>query len=170
MIVMNLLSLKPVFKDEDLLKEFNLEQINDFYKIFVNDFIDNPVVINGKKIKIAPVNSRIKEFNEYNESFVHVITRDTSKGRIYNADRANRIHWIKPILENSESKSILYFKWIDENNVCKEHFWFFKRDFIVVLKPISSDLMLVTAFCVDKDEKEKFYEKFKDFKDGNGTC
>jgi hypothetical protein len=167
---MNLLSLKPIFSEEELRKEFNREQIDVFYDLFTNDFITNTVLIRGKKIKIAPVNSKVIEFKEYNETFYHIVTRDTSQDRIYNADRANRIHWIKPILENSDSKSILYYKWKDDKNICKEHFWFFKRDFMVVLKPLSIDLMIVTAFCVDLEDKDTFFERYKDYSDGNGTC
>lgn len=167
---MHILSLKPTYSDDELVKEFNAEQIAKFYEIFTKEFMDDTVIVHGKKIKIAPVNSRIQEFKEYNETFVHIITRDTSHGRIYTAERANRVHWIKPILENSESKAIIYYKWKDDRGICKEHFWFFKRDFMVVLKPLSSDLMIVTAFCVDDDEKAKFHERFKDFQDGNGTC
>lgn len=167
---MNLLSLKPICDEDELKMEFNSEQIDKFYKIFTNDFIDNTLVIQGKKIKIAPINSKVAEFKDYNETFYHIVTRDTSHGRIYTAARANRINWIKPILENSESKSILYYKWKDDKNICKEHFWFFKRDFMVVLKPLSSDLMIVTAFCVDGDDKGTFFERYTDFKEGNGTC
>lgn len=167
---MNLLSLKPIYGEEELIKEFNNEQIDVFYDIFTNDFVTNSVLIDGRKIKIAPTNSKVEEFKEYNETFHHIITRDTSHGRIYTADRANRIHWIKPILENSKDKAILYYKWKDDKNVCKEHFWFFKRDFMVVLKPLSTDVMIVTAFCVDADEKATYFERYKDYVDGNGTC
>lgn len=167
---MNLLSLKPIFTEEELLKEFNITQVNRFYEIFTHDFVDCTVIIRGKKIKIAPTNSKVEEFKDYNETFYHIVTRNTSYGRIFNADRANRINWIKPILENSDSKSILYYKWKDDKNVCKEHFWFYKRDFMVVLKPLSVDFMIVTAFCVDQEDKSTFLERYKDYTDGNGTC
>jgi hypothetical protein len=167
---MHLLALKPTYNDTDLEIGFNIKQIDEFYEIFTKEFIDQTLIVQGRKVKIAPVNSKIQEFGKYNESFVHVITRDTSHGRIYTAARANRIHWIKPILENSSSKLIFYYKWKDDKGVCKEHFWFFKKDFMVVLKPVSSDLMIVTAFCVDSNEKNKFFERYKDFEDGNKTC
>lgn len=167
---MHILSLKPTYSDDELIKEFNSEQIDKFYELFTHDFIENTVIIRGKKIRITPVNSKVQEFSIYKETFVHIITRETSHGRIYTAERANRVHWIKPILENSESKSIFYYKWKDDKGICKEHFWFFKRDFMVVLKPFSSDLMIVTAFCVDEDDKIRFFERYNDFKDGNGTC
>jgi hypothetical protein len=167
---MNLLSLKPIFPEEKLQKGFNKEQIDAFYEIFTSEFIDNTLIIKGKKIKIASFNSKVEEFKAYNETFYHIVTRETSHGRIYTAERANRIHWIKPILENADSKSIHYYKWKDDKNICKEHFWFFKKDFMVVLKTISTDLMIVTAFCVDKDEQSIYYERYKNYKEGNGTC
>lgn len=41
---------------------------------------------------------------------------------------------------------------------------------MVVLKSISDDMAIVTAFCVDADLKIKFYERYKYFEEGKGTC
>ncbi len=41
---------------------------------------------------------------------------------------------------------------------------------MVILKEISSELQIVTAFCVDADQKLKFFERFADFRDGKSDC
>jgi hypothetical protein len=41
---------------------------------------------------------------------------------------------------------------------------------MVVLKDVGANCQIVTAFCVDGDQKLKFYERYKDYQDGNGTC
>lgn len=57
------------------------------------------------------------DFERYYEKFVHVITRTIKGGRYktsgkireFREERANRVHWIRPILENKEDKRITYF-------------------------------------------------------------
>ena len=165
-----LMELSEMFNDTELDKSFNKDQIDMFYSRFKDDFMLEEFEFKGVKIKIAPQNSKIEEFSDYNETFVHIVTRKTSRGRVYDSARANRSHWVKTILENHESKLIQYYKWKDEKGVCKEHFWFRRKDFMVVLKPVSTNLMIVTAFCVDDDEKLKFFERFKDYEEGNSNC
>jgi len=41
---------------------------------------------------------------------------------------------------------------------------------MVILKEVRPDLMIVTAFCVDKDEKAGYFERYKNYKEGNGNC
>lgn len=52
-------------------------------------------------------------------------------------ERANRIHWIKNILLQSQDRRIKFFQFRDEENVLKDHYWFEEKDFIVVLKPVN---------------------------------
>jgi hypothetical protein len=37
---------------------------------------------------------------------------------------------------------------------------------MVVTKDITPDLQIVTSFCVDQEEKVKFYERYKDYSGG----
>lgn len=166
--MVNLKDLRPLFEDNEIIASFDLaqDQINIFYKHFVNDFIENPLVVKSKNVKIFAQNSKIKQFSNYAETFVHVVTREikSENQRFYECNRANRIHWIKPILTSPPCGDILYYKWKDERGRCKDHYWFYEKDFMVVLKEFKPDMQIVTAFCVDNDEKLKFYERYRDYK------
>ncbi len=164
--------LNPLFSEVDLSLEEDFTQIDVFYTQFETDFITTPFELNGKKIKIFTEKSKIQKFKNYSETFVHIITREvkTINQRFYEPHRANRIHWIKPILLNVNSKKIFFFKWNDGKGVCKYHYWYYEKDFMVVLKEVNPELMIVTAFCVDKDEKLNYYERYINYKEGNGNC
>lgn len=168
---MSLIDLAPFFnEDGELSESSDWAQIDRFWVEFKRDFIDNPFLVNGKAIRVIMKPPRIREFKEYPETFVHIITRSLTNERIYDAKRGNRVHWIKPILLAHPSHDIKYYKWMDSDGICREHYWLFAKDFMVVLKEVSKDLHVVTAFCVDGSQKATFYERFKDYNDGNGNC
>ena len=93
-------------------------------------------------------------FRQYPETFVHVVTRKSklSGKRHFDRERANRIHWIKNILLHSQDRRIKFFQFRDEENILKDHYWFEEKDFIVVLKPVTPNSLLITAFCVVADD------------------
>jgi hypothetical protein len=168
----NLRTLKPLFDDDEILTDFDPgnDQIKMFYKYYLEDFVKNPIVVRGKNVITFPQKSKIKIFSDFPESFVHLITREIKSinQRFYECNRANRIHWIKPILELFPTRSILYFKWEDERGILKDHFWLCDKDFIVVLKEYRPNFQIITAFCVDKSQKLTFYERYKDYNLANG--
>ncbi len=141
------------------------DELKQIYKIFKNDFIDSQVFIDDKKIKIILEKSRIPEFRDYPETFVHIITRKSpySGKRNFEPARANRIHWIKEIIQQRNDARIKYFKWLDADNILKEHYWFEEGDFMIVLKEVSKDLMIITAFCVDETEKTKYKKRYRQY-------
>lgn len=160
--------LKPFYDENELDKSFNSSQIDNLYRIFTDNFIDNNFLFEGKQLKIFPGTSKISQYSKYCETFVHIISRHShiAGERVYDCHRLNRSHWIKPILESYPNSSIKYYRWKDNESVCKHHYWFYDKDFMVVLKDIGSMTAIVTCFCVDADEKLKFYERFSDFRDG----
>lgn len=168
------MKLKPLFEDGHLLPSIDEHQtqLKVFHDHFVEDFIKNPFTVDNKTIKIIEKKSVIPVLSAYSETFAHIITRKNivTKERYFEPVRANRIHWIRPILLAHPCKDILYYKWKDEDKICKEHFWYFSKDFMVVLKNISADLQIVTAFCTDKDDQLKFFERYRNFSEGNGNC
>jgi len=83
---------------------------------------------------------------------------------LFDKYRANRIHWVKQILTQKDSPKIKYFEKIDQGYL-KRHYWFEEKDFVVILKPVSDTLMIVTAFYVEKLKKDDFqwdYEKYRE--------
>jgi len=69
-------------------------------------------------------------------------------------------------LQQKDDKRIKFFKFKDEDGVLKDHYWFQDMDFMIVLKPISSDVQIVTAFCVDKTEKDKYKNRYLEYRKG----
>lgn len=170
---MNIRSLQPYFSADELEASETAEQLAVFYASFKTDFIDTPYIHKGKEVVVAGYTSKIKLFQEYSSSFHHIVTRmiNPAGRRIFDCHRANRVHWIKPILDAHESKQILFYKWRDDDKICKEHYFAIHLDFMVILKENSNSWQLVTAFCVDPDEKKKYYERYIDFRDNdNHEC
>lgn len=171
---MDLRGLKPIFEEDDLISDVDSDQIqlNIFYENFERDFVKDPFKVKGKSIKIFSGKSKIEKYAAYAESFVHIVTRDykSQPDRLFEPQRANRIHWIKPILLAYPNREIFFFKWKNDRGICLEHYWLYAKDFMVVLKEINPTYQIVTAFCVDYEEKINFYELYKDYKDGKGYC
>ena len=162
-------NLKPYF---DSLSEEDEEKLDELHSIFQNDFCNNPFSINGinVKVKIHPYNHKKdnlpEHFSRYYEKFVHVITRkiNNNKGnkkREFIEERANRIHWMRPILENHTDKRITYFQSIENDGTIRDYFWFKAKKYIVILEEVLPDYILITGFCVDNKNYSYFLRKEK---------
>lgn len=164
--------LKPLFTSGELAKASREEIIEKCFQHYHEDFGKEPVMVKGKRVKVISSLSGIPGFEKYPETFAHIATREikSQRERFFEVERAIRVNWIKPILTSNPTKAILYFKWKDERNLCKEYYWFFSGKFMVVVKEVSPDLQIVTAFCVDKEEEIKYFEWYNDYKDGKSNC
>jgi hypothetical protein len=142
------------------------EQLQKMLDCFMDDFVHNPFRIKGCNVKVITQQSWHRDFRGMPETFVHLITRENKyKGRReFDHERANRIHWVKIVLLNHTSPRIKYFEYADEKGIHKHHYLLEEENFIVVLKPIQTDLMVVTAFCIDDYEKAKYRKRYNDFR------
>ena len=156
-----------MISQSDLKSEVDHAQLSAFYGRFREDFIDNPFTVQGKEILVDHRVPKDKEYERYCATFYHLITRKFNiKGvRLYECERANRIHWIRPILLARPGNKILYYKWKDSGGICKTHFWYRDKKFMVVLKDLGDNSQIVTAFCVDPDKEEKYFERFVAYRD-----
>ena len=141
------------------------DQLAQLLGIFQKDFVDEAFAVDGCRVKIVDKDSFNREFKGYPETFVHLITRESKmKGqRMFDRERANRLHWIKPILVNSQDVRIKYYEYLDEKGIVKKHFWFQENDFMVILKPIGNDLLVVTGFVVDKLERNTYLRRYQKY-------
>ncbi|MBS3772516.1 MAG: hypothetical protein KGY69_19850 [Bacteroidales bacterium] len=87
-----------------------------------------------------------------------------SKKRYFEPERANRIHWIKNILLQRSDPRIKFFQFEDGRKTIKDHYWFEEGKFMVVLKEVTNGLLIVTAFCVDDLEKEKYRRRYQAYR------
>lgn len=142
------------------------EQIYKMYGIFLRDFEETPLYVNGKLVKYNRNPSKSPMFRGKAESFVHVVTRESKikERRDFDHQRANRIHWIRPILENRGSNEIWYFERINDRNQMQYYYWYESQNFLVILRTIEPDVLLVTSFYVDKDSKPKFRRWYQEYK------
>jgi hypothetical protein len=140
-------------------------QLYQMYGIFLNDFVTNKISIQGKELTVNISKSNHRDFKGKAETFVHIITRKnkyTGK-REYDRYRANRIHWIRPILENCEDSRILRFERINDKGINQLYFWYKEQDFIVILREVKPSLLLVTSFCVDATEKNMYTSWYRQY-------
>jgi hypothetical protein len=147
---------------EDLFDNLNevsptAAQLAEMYEIYKDEFVHDYVEIDGCKITLKSQKSWLKGFEELPETFVHLITREQTYGkpRIFDKYRANRIHWVKNILVQRDNPKIKYFEKVDKGYL-KKHYWFEEKNFVVILKPVKADLLLVTAFYVEDLKKDDF--------------
>lgn len=164
--------LEPYFPLDIINAQIDHEQLAVLHKLFVADFIDSKPIINGKTIYIDERMAEPKEYSNYTKTFYHIITRTikTYRDRFYECERANRIHWIRPILESHPCKDILYYKWRDPKGLCREHFWLVHKKFMVVLADTAPGKQIVTSFCVDDGRKDDYFLNYATYRDGKCDC
>jgi hypothetical protein len=162
-----LAGLQPYFSDSFTMNDE--EKIDELFGVFQRDFFENPFQVQGKnvKVKIAPYTKHLFDglpefYCGYYEKFVHVITREidgklkiSPKTRKFKLDRANRIHWIKPILEHANDKRITCFRFEENDGKIRDYYWYKQKGYMVVVEEVNPDYQLITGFVVDG--KNVFY-------------
>ncbi len=152
---MTLDDLLPYF---DSVSETEYEKLNELYEIFLRDFKDEYFYLNDCKVVIKNYQSKSRGFTQYCETFVHIITRKSElKGkRILDSERANRIHWIRPILENKSDSRIKYFQYTEADGAIRDYYWFREKDFMVIVEKITMNYLLITGFVLDQDQVRRY--------------
>ncbi len=113
-------------------------------------------------------------------SFWHLTTRTqkrskkegnriiTVKERLLDFDRAKRIHWIKPIIDNAsiaKNIKLFYKKETTRKKPIRLYLWVEDEDFVVILQKLGkSSSFLVTSFYIThqrkRDDFQKYYEDY----------
>lgn len=134
------------------------EHVDELFKAFEKDFITNPLVIDGCSVVIDMRPSKEKGFEKYPHTFGKIVTRGPKGKRAFDKKRANKIHWIRPILENKDCEDVTCFKYLEADGVIRDYFWFKEGGFLVVMQTINPNLVIVSCFHIDDDRNQKFYE------------
>lgn len=166
-------SLQPYFIED--IDVNDIEKINELHERFKSDFFKDTVIVNGITVKVKPYkySNSAKDglpvkYEGFNEKFVHIITRtvkastkkNASNIRVFDSKRANRVHWIKQILDNCDDKRITCFRYIENNGTEREYFWYRSKQYIVILEQILPDYTLITGFCVDPENTSYYQNKY----------
>ena len=156
------------------LSSIEAAQIFDMlYDIFYDDFIANKTFLNGS-IYINPQSHKKEEGKEL--SFWHLTTRTQSrlkkegnrtikiKERLLDFDRAKRIHWIKPIIDNAlaaHNIKLFYKKETTKKKPIRLYLWAEDEDFVVILQKLGkSSSFLVTSFYITHQRKRDDFQKY----------
>lgn len=156
-------SLEPYYPND-----FNLlnpsHELQALLTIFNQHFVEDGVLVDGKKIWVERKKSNIKDFYAYPFTFVHVITRELEKERrAFDQDRAKRVHWIKPILLNCADDRILVFaRTHHKNQALQIYFWHKSLDYVVIVREIDARKQLVTGFIVEAQKANQFDRWYKE--------
>lgn len=153
-----------LFKLDDLIHDLGIDptadQLDLLYKEFEKDFVTDTVIVDGINVKVILENSKVDGFRKYPETFVHLITRKSSGGkRVFDKYRANKIHWVKCILENRNEEDVLCFEYPEEDGDLRYYYWFKDGGFLVIMKKVTPDLLIVTSFHIDDKRNERHFEK-----------
>ena len=136
------------------------EQLDLLYAEFERDFVDYNISIKGLKVKVILTDSDVKGYEDYPETFVHLITRKGSgKKRLFDRHRANKIHWIRCILEKRKEEEITFFQYPEDDGTIRDYYWYKDGKFLVIMEEVRPDYLVITSFHIDNKRNEKYFEK-----------
>lgn len=151
-----------LFDLDDLIPSLGIdpsdEHLEELYEIFKRDFIDTPYFLDGTEIFIDLRPSREEGYENYPHTFVKLVSRGNKGKRNFDRKRANKLHWIKVILDNCDTEDILRFEILESDESIREYFWFKEGDFLVILKRITPNYIIVSGFHIDDDRNRRYYE------------
>ena len=171
--LLNVEEEKPDFLGdlEDLFDDLSIEgptkaQLDKMYCVFLNDIVKNPILIKGIPLSYNKNISRHPVCRGKLKAFEHVITRESKyKGkRDFDPQRANKVHWIRPIVENASDPRIKYFERINDWALNQQFYWFENKGFIIIIRELNPELFLITSFSVDNNEKAKYKKWLDDYR------
>lgn len=108
------------------------------------------------------------EMPMYTRGFTHLVTREVNQGlRSYDPDRAEKLSWVVPILENYKDPCINCF-WFEtpRGAVLEESLaiWYEEGDYVLILRWVSialAEKILITAHHVDSGNRSYWQRKMR---------
>ncbi len=165
-----LTSVRDLDSLEDLYDDLSIDgptpdQLYCLYGVFLNEIVKNPILIKGVELQFNRDKSKHPVCKNKMKAFEHIITRESKyKGkRDFDPERANKIHWIKPVIENANSPRVLYFERINDEGYNQQFYWYEEKNFMVIVREKTPNLFLITCFKTDIDEKLKFRGWYNEF-------
>lgn len=136
--------------------------IDEQYDVFCKDFILNIVQFSSKPIIVKPQPT----YDGKEDCFWHVVTREFEPGNPREADgeRAVRVHWIRPLIDNHTNSIVTYFTSPTAKDRIRHYFWLKEDTYLIILEETPKRLHIVTAYMVDKKYmKEDLEKKFNTY-------
>jgi hypothetical protein len=124
---------------EELFDDLSIDgptskQLHRLYGIFLKDFKNDPIFIHGIQLKYNANPSRHPICKGKAMAFEHIITRKSeySRNRNFDPERANKIHWIKPVILNVNDFRIKFFEEVNHDGENQLFYWFQEKSFVVI--------------------------------------
>lgn len=142
------------------------DDYSTLYAVFSAELMSGVLDIEGCPVTVDT--SKDTHLTQYERGFTHLVTRDNGAGlRAIDYDRACRISWIKPVIENHKEPEVYAF-WHMSPKGPALYLWLFDYDFVVILKPMrgsrSGKNIIVTAYSVDSHRRRDLQRRY-----GNAT-
>lgn len=150
------LKLPPLVKYEQFISDEDF--LDALYEYFKQDF-----VLTKPVYKNSPI--RLKRFplrNNREATFYHITTTGKDENnRNIDVPRAERIRWIKPIIE-TEDRSLLAWENVrkKEESILLYHE---KENFLVVLRKRNNGIVFWTSFYTNKCYKKKLLKEYSEY-------
>lgn len=134
-----------------------IDLINSSYAVFKTDLLGAPPTVDGGVVEVA------KQLGPDNKEigYWHLVTREAVRGspRVPDPDRARRLPWIKPLIENRNDIAVTYFTYLESDGYHRHYFWLRQEQYVVIVQQKRTKMFLVTSFNVDIPWKQLDLEK-----------
>ena len=130
---------------------------DELYDVFRNDFVQSRPMFQGHEVWHFPEREDGRE-----KVFWHLTSRDDDPAgeRLPDLARAERLAWIRPLLEHAATPEVLAWDYSEGDGSVRTYVWLKDEDFAVVLKKYPDGRRrLVTAFCVLFPRKRRELER-----------
>lgn len=126
------------------------------YSVFKNDLVENGnLLLFGKPVKVS---SKLENDGRH-ERFWHIITDPHSPSMSdIKLPRAERISWIKPIIENIDNNRVLVYERRKEGDD-RLHIFLPEVSYIVILSKKRAAYYFVTAYFIEYTYKLEEYKR-----------
>ena len=136
--------------------------LDHIYGVFCQEIANAQLRFRG-----LPVKCRYHEpYDGKHASFWHLI----SEGRIEadrtpDLDRCARIPWIAPVIHHADDAAHVH-SWEHERVTSRGRktrvvLWLFQHDYAVILEPREEYCLLITTYCVQPGQKQKFEREWQ---------
>lgn len=136
--------------------------LNELYTIFKKDFIESKVFYQNLKV----IYDKRKLWGNKEEAFWHLITKEDTKAvRIPAYDRAKRLPWARPTIENHDKPEVKVWDYLEGNGKVRIYLWLENYDYAVILERGKGKrkhlVILITGFYVERWKRKDLLRRYQ---------
>jgi len=137
--------------------------LNRLYSVFKEDIVS----LRFGGMKVITDNRILPDGDGKEEGFWHLITRmdrDREK-RLLDPRRAERLRWIRSIIENHDREEVLVFEYREETSRkgLRTYFWLSDHNYVIILQKRGRVYVLLTAYFISSNNvRNDLRRKYKE--------